>query len=230
MERSEVSIMAKIAKVRSQKLHVNTEDKEATRLKPHEMGLLQLWLAALFHPSRAFEELKRKPAPRWGLYATLLRILFILLAWYLPLYLLGMKPSPPSYLTFVPTENYYAASMIIFPLYNLAIWLLFSALVHIILRLGGWKSDIDQILNIGGVAGLIFQPVISLLDWTGVVLGWHSLPVVLGITHLVIDFWVIVWIAKGYNKILGLPTWLGAGLTLLVTIVNVPLAMLFLRG
>jgi len=204
--------------------------KEATHIRPHEMGLLQLWFAALFHPSRAFEELKRKPAPQWGLYATLLRALFIILIWYLPLYLLGVKPSPPSYLTFVPTENYYAASMIIFPLYNVAIWLLFSAIVYVILRLGGWKSDIDQILNIGGIAGLVFQPVISLFDWIGVVLGWHSLPVVLGISHLCIDIWVIVWVAKGYNKILGLPIWLSAGLTLLVTIVNVPLAMLFLRG
>ncbi len=203
---------------------------EATHTKPHEIGPLQLWLAALFHPSRAFEEFRCKPAPQWGLYATLLRALFIMLIWYLPLYLLGMKPSPPSYLTFVPTENYYAASMIIFPLYNVAIWLLFSALAYVVLRLGDWKSDIDQILNIGGIAGLVFQPVISLLDWIGIVPGWHSLPVVLGISHLCIDCWVIVWVAKGYNRILGLPIWLGAGLTLLVTIMNIPLAMLFLRG
>ncbi len=203
---------------------------EAIDTKPHEMGLLHLWFAALFQPSRVFEELKRKPAPQWGLYATLLRALFIILFWYLPLYLLGLKPSPPSYLTFVPTEHYYAISMIIFPLYNIAIWLLFSALAYVLLRLGGWKSDIDQILNIGGVGGLVFQPVISLLDWIGRILGWHSLPVVLGISHLCIDFWVIVWVAKGYNRILGLPIWLGAGLTLLVTILNIPLAMLFLRG
>ncbi len=204
--------------------------KEATHIKPHEMGLLQLWLAALFHPSLAFDEIKRKPAPQWGLYATLLRALFIMLIWYLPLYLLGLKPSPPSYLTFVSTEHYYGASMIIFPLYNIGIWLLFSALAYVILRLGGWKSDIDQILNIGGLAGLVFQPIISPLDWIGIILGWHSLPVVLGISHLCIDFWVIVWVAKGYNRILGLPIWLGAGLTLLVTILNIPLAMLFLRG
>jgi len=204
--------------------------KETTHIESHKLGLLQLWLAALFHPSQAFDEIKRKPAPQWGLYATLLRALFIILIWYLPLYLLGLRPSPPSFLTFVPTENYYAASIIIFPLYNLAIWLLDSALVYVILRLGSWKSDIDQILNIGGIVGLVFQPVISLLDWTGVVLGWHSMPVVLGLTHLAIDLWVIVWVAKGYNKILGLPIRLGAGLTLLVTIVNVLLAMLFLRG
>ncbi len=203
---------------------------EAIHTKPHEMGLLQLWFASLFHPSKAFEELKRKPAPQWGLYATLLRALLIILIWYLPLYLLGFKPSPPSYLIFVPTEHYYAISMIIFPLYNVAIWLLFSALAYVILRLGGWKSDFDQILNIGGIGGLVFQPVITLLDWIGIVLGWHSLPVVLGISHLCVDLWVIVWVAKGYNRILGLPMWLGAGLTLLVTILNIPLAMLFLRG
>jgi hypothetical protein len=122
--------------------------KEATHIKLHEMGLLQLWFVALLHPSRAFEEIKLMPAPQWGLYATLLRALFIILIWYLPQYLPGVKPSPPSYLTFVPTENYYATSMIIFPLYNEAIWLWFSVLAYVILRLGGWKSDIDQILNI----------------------------------------------------------------------------------
>jgi hypothetical protein len=37
---------------------------EAIDKKPHEMGLLQLWFASLFHPSQAFEELKRKPANR----------------------------------------------------------------------------------------------------------------------------------------------------------------------
>ncbi len=204
---------------------------EATNIgQQHEMGLLQLWFASLFRPSRAFEEFKRKPAPQWGLYATLLRVLLILLVWYLPLYLLDVKPSPPSYLTFVPTENYYAASMIIYPLYNLAIWLLFGAFVYVILRLGGWKSDIDQILNLGGIGGLVFQPVLSLLDWIEFALGLHNAPMVLGISHLVIDLWLIVWMAKGYNKILGLPTWLGAALILLVIIVAVPLNALFLRG
>lgn len=192
--------------------------------------ILHLWLLAFFHPSQAFEEIKHQPAPHWGLYATLVRCAFIVLIWYLPLSLLGLSPSPPSYLTFVPTETYYAASVVIYPLYNVAFWLLSGSLFHVIIRLGKRNSDIDQILNLGGIVGLVFQPVISLLDWTGVALGWHTMPVVLGITHLVIDGWVIVWMAKGFKQILGLPIWWGAGLTLLATIINVPLAMLFLRG
>lgn len=42
-------------------------------------GILHLWLLALIHPSQAFEELKHKPAPDFGLYATLLRCAFIVL-------------------------------------------------------------------------------------------------------------------------------------------------------
>ncbi len=57
--------------------------------------------------------------------------------------------------------------MVIYPLYNVAFWLLSSALLHVILRLGKQKSDIDQILNLGGIGGPVFQPVISLMDWTG---------------------------------------------------------------
>ncbi len=105
-----------------------------------------------------------------------------------------------------------------------------GSLFHVILRVAKQNSDIDQILNLGGIVGLVFQPVISLLDWTGVALGWHRMPVVLGITHLAIDVWVIVWLAKGFKQILDLPIRWGAGLALLATIINVPLAMLFLRG
>jgi len=193
-------------------------------------GILHLWLQALFRPSQAFEEIKHQPAPHFGLYATLLRCAFIVLIWYLPLSLLGLSPSWSSYLTFVPTETYYAASMVIYPLYNVAFWLLSSSLLHVILRVAKQNSDIDQILNLGGIVGLVFQPVISLSDWAGVALGWHRMPVVLGITHLMIDVLVIVWLAKGFKQILELPIWWGAGLALLATIINVPLAMLFLRG
>ena len=205
--------------------------KEAIPLRhPHGRRLLHLWIAALLHPSQAFEELKQAPAPKLGLYATLARSAFNSLAWYLPLSLLGISPSWPSYLTFVPTGSYYQASMVIYPLYNVAYWLLSSALLHVILRLGKQKSDIDQILNLGGVCGLVFQPVISLMDWSGVALGWHAMPVVLGITHLAIDGWVIVWLAQGFKRLLDLPIGWGAGLALLATLLNVPPAMLLLRG
>ncbi len=205
--------------------------KEAVPLRHLDgKGFLHLWIAALLHPVQAFEELKYIPAPSFGLYATLARCAFNVLTWYLPLSLLGLAPSWPSYLTFVPTESYYLASMVIYPLYNVAFWLLSAALFHMILRLGKQKSDIDQILNLGGIGGLVFQPVISLVDWMGVVLGWHAMPVVQGITHLVIDGWVIVWLTKGFKQLLDLPIYWGAGLALLATIINVPLAMLFLRG
>jgi hypothetical protein len=37
------------------------------------MSLVQLWLLGLVNPSRAFDELSKKPAPSWGFWAILLR-------------------------------------------------------------------------------------------------------------------------------------------------------------
>ena len=54
--------------------------KEAVSLTHFDgRKLLHLWMAALLHPSQAFEELKRSPAPTLGLYATLLNVPFALL-------------------------------------------------------------------------------------------------------------------------------------------------------
>ena len=100
-----------------------TETQDAEGLEAGYRGLVR--------PARAFDELATKPAPWWGLGAVLIRFLVTTLTTTLALLLLGKTPFQPSYLTFLPTENYYQTLVFLFPFFGLAAWLLMS----------GWLSN-----------------------------------------------------------------------------------------
>lgn len=126
------------------------------------MNFLQVWLAGLSSPSRAFEELQSKPAPLWGLWAVLVRFTGTSLTTILALHLLGRVPFAPSSLTFLAAENYYAAEIFFLLLFGLAAWLMMSSITHVVLRLGGKASDFDRILNVVGVGMLTPMPAVWL--------------------------------------------------------------------
>jgi uncharacterized membrane protein HdeD (DUF308 family) len=119
------------------------------------MDFFRVWLVGYYNPSGFARGLQGRPAPHWGLYAQGLRALLDALLLYLPLALMGRQPSMPSFLTFLPTERYFAASVVLAPVFVLAQWLLLSAILHVILRLSRQPSDIDQILNITGMVAFI---------------------------------------------------------------------------
>ena len=73
------------------------------------MKFLRVWFLGYVSPRRLVETLAESPAPQWGFFAQLLRGLMDALLLFLPLALMGRTPSTPSYLTFLPTEQYYAA-------------------------------------------------------------------------------------------------------------------------
>jgi len=114
-------------------------------------AFLRTWAVGYINPSAFARALEGKPAPHWGLYAQLLRGAFDSLLLYLPLYLLGRQPPTPSFLTFIPTESYYGTLIWLTPIVFSAQWLIGGALMHVILRLSKRRSDIDQLLNIGGM-------------------------------------------------------------------------------
>jgi hypothetical protein len=193
------------------------------------MSYFRVWYRGYINPSRAFDELKDKPAPLWGFYAELIRGLAASFLYYLPLHLLGDKPIWPSYLTFWSTDRYYEASVFFFPVFELGKWLLLGAVVHLALRLARRKSDFDQILNLNGMIALIVGAAIIPFDWIVIAMIGRD-PMVLGLSHLLIDFgWGLVLAALGYKKLLGLPYWLGAGLFALSVVLFLPLAMIFVR-
>jgi hypothetical protein len=173
--------------------------------------------------------LARVPAPRWGLYAVLVRGLLNSLLLYLPLALLGRQPSTAPYLTFLPAELYFLASVFFVPLFFLAQWLLLSAALHLILRLLGRPGELDAILNITGVSGLVVGTALLVWDWLWIALDWHN-PVALGVSHLLFDVWAIALTTLGFRRLLGLPTRLAITLNLVWMALGVPLAIVVMRA
>ena len=155
-------------------------------------SFLRTWLTGYVNPSRAVLELIGRPAPHWGLYAQILRALLDSLVLYLPLHLMGRAPATPSYLTFLPTESYYQALTLLAPLFLLGQWLLLGAVAHVALRLLGHHSDVDQILNVTGMAALVVGAVLVLWDWLWIGVGWEN-ATALGISHLVLDIWGVAY-------------------------------------
>ena len=193
------------------------------------MDFLHTWLIGYISPQQLIDRLHGKPAPQWGFYAQALRSMFDSLLLYLPLSLTGARPSTPSYLTFLPTETYYQASIFLSPLFLIGQWLLLSACVHLILCFLHRPSNIDQILNITGMAALIVGSILVVWDWLWIAFGWHD-PVLLGISHLIIDVWAIVITVLGFKKILNLPVGLAILLNLAWMVLGIPLSMLFMRA
>ncbi len=193
------------------------------------MNFIQVWLTGYRHPGKAFEELGLKPAPHWGFYATLLRIIGILTLSYLPALLLKHQISPSSYITLLPTENYYVILLFLAPAVHLANWLMLTALAHLILRLMGHPGGMDQLLNIHGMTALMVWPVLQIFDWAAILLGGRS-EIFLGISHVLIDLLLYMTLALiGYKRLLQLPIRTGLLLIIVQLLVGIPIAALFLR-
>lgn len=192
------------------------------------MTFLQIWLFGLINPSHAFDELKGKPAPIWGFRAVLIRFVVTSLTTTLALYSLGRLPFEPSWLTFLSTEDYYAAEIFFLPVFGLSVWLLGGAITHLVLRLAHKTSDFDLILNIVGVSMLIPAPVVWIWDWTMIALNWYQVTM-MAISHSVFALWGVILYSIGFKKILELQTPAAIALALLIVVVYVLLAMVFVR-
>lgn len=193
------------------------------------MNFFQVWLAGYYSPSRVVEGLRDAPAPRWGVYGQVARGLLDALLLYLPLALRGETPSPPSYWTLFPTETYYATLIWLAPVFQIVEWLLLCAVLHVLLRLLGRRSDIDQILNITGMVALIVGAFLVAWDWIWILAGWHN-EVLLGISHMLIVLWGLAITVLGLVRLMEL----SLGLALLLNVVWValgwPLAALIMRA
>jgi len=193
------------------------------------MNYVTLWLTAYINPIRFVDELRTKPAPQWGFFAALQRGLMDSLLTYLPVYLLGRIPPTPSNLSFIPTENYYGALIFLAPIVLVAIWLISSALTHLILKLSYKRSDFDLILNISGFTALVVGSIIILWDGLWLIIGGMN-QYTLGISHLVIDIWAIVITTIALKRILSVPVWFGIILSIIGIAVSLPLAIMFMRS
>jgi hypothetical protein len=191
------------------------------------MGFVRVWLAGYYHPVKMIEQLRSKPAPHWGFWAQLLRAALDSFLLYLPLGLLGRTPPEPSYLSLLPTDQYYWHLIWLAPMVLVVEWLLLAAVPHLVLRLAGRPSDFDQILNIGGMAALLVGTLLLIWDWLWFAVGGVD-QYFLGISHLVIALWGTLVSTIGLNRILGVPLWLAVILNL--NPITVPLKMMFMRS
>ncbi len=193
------------------------------------MHFFQLWRIGYQHPAKFAEELQKQPAPQWGFYALIIRSLLVSLLLYLPLSCLDRVPPIPSYLTFLSTENYYTTLIFLTPIVFILEWLLGGSVIHLLLRFHNLPSNIDHILNLTGMAGLVVAAVLLLWDWV-----WLGLDVGnqywLGISHLLIDSWYLVLLIVGLKKGLDVPFLTGFFLSLASFLVTFPLAVLIMRA
>ena len=193
------------------------------------MDFIRLWFTGYVSPAEFADRLKGKPAPHTGFYGAMLRAAMDSFLLYLPVYLMGRVPPQPSNLSAFPTETYYGTLIWLGPLVFLGEWLLGGALVHVVLRLSKRPSDMDQLLNIGGMEMLIVGAVLVVWDWIWIFLGGMTQNT-LGISHLVINLWGVAIATVALKRILGVPVWLGIILNFLGMAASMPLAIMFMRS
>jgi len=193
------------------------------------MSFLRVWMTGYLSPTKLIEQLRSKPAPRWGIFAQLIRGILDSLLVYLPVYLMGRVPPTPSFLSFIPTDRYYFALIWIAPIILLVILLMQSVIIHVILRMMNRRSDIDQIINIVGMSALVVGAVLIPWDWAMFALGVAD-QLYLGVSHLVISLWAVVIMVVGFRRILSAPLWLSTVLGVVTIPIGLPFAMMFMRS
>ena len=188
-----------------------------------------LWFLAIPYPRRSFLQLEGKPAPSWGLVSILVRFVGTSLTSTLALQLLGYRPFVPSYLSILDDAAYYRVEIFLLPLFGIGAWLLASGMVHLIQRVAGRPSNIDWIMNVVGFSLLVVMPLVWLLDWAGIALGFYGADFTIPL-HSAVSLWEVGLMATGFKR-MGSLGWSGALLLgLLVKVgVYIPLAMLLVR-
>jgi hypothetical protein len=111
----------------------------------------------------------------------------------------------------------------------MAVWLLGAAVVHLCLRLLGKPSDIDRILQIGGVVYLVVMPYTFLVDWTTLALGVFGFGLIVYIHGTVDLVWSLTLQVIGLKVLLGLKTKLALGLVLINAVFTFPYLAILAR-
>lgn len=188
-----------------------------------------LWLLAIIRPRDAYDQLLTVPAPQWGLSSTLIRFIGTAVTSILALHLLNKRPFVPPNITFLDESNYYQAEIFFLPLFGIAVWLLASALIHLLLRLFGMDSDIDWIMNVIGFSLLVVMPLVWLVDWTTIAMDVYGANFTIPI-HAAVSIWEVALMAVGFKKIERLSWFTSVVLGLIVKVgVYIPLAAIFVR-
>jgi hypothetical protein len=199
-------------------------------IKENDMRkFLQIWYLAIIQPREAFHLLSEAPAPKWGLYSTLIRFIGTAITSILALHLLNKRPFVPPSINFLDETNYYLAEIFFLPFFGMAAWLLSSALIHLILQLPRMDSNIDWIMNVIGFSLLVVMPVVWLVDWATIAIDVYGANFTIPI-HAAVSIWEIALMSIGFKKIEGLSGFTSVILGFIVKVgVYIPLAAIFVR-
>lgn len=191
--------------------------------------LVKTWFSGYFRPSKMVSDLGNQQSPLLGLWATLLRGLMNSFLLYLPLVLLGRKPSMPSFLPFVRTQDYFLFLTVIAPLFFILQWLYLSGSIYLILRILRRECSFHHILNTFGLVSLVVGSVLILWDWPWIILQSKNY-VLLGMSHIAVDVWAIALAAVCLRTILGIGMRLAVLLSIAWVALSLPPAMLIMRS
>jgi hypothetical protein len=167
------------------------------------VDFLREWLTGILHSSRTLDAWGARPAPSWGFKAVLVRFVGTSLLVALPLALLGRTPFQPSYIEFIPEEEYYKVLVFLFPLFGIITWLLMSSCAHVALRLSSHRTDFDQIANVLGICMLIPMPIVWAWDVTMIITGAYSMGT-MAPSHTLFQVWETALGFVGLKRIVGL--------------------------
>ena len=193
------------------------------------MNLFRILFLGYYTPKQFIEAINLTQGPFLGLKAQLLRGILDSTLLYLPVALLGRKPTLAPFLTFFSSENYYITLIWLSPIVFIMQWLIGGVVFHILFRMLNQKSDIDKILNITGVSGLVVGIFLIVWDWAWYLIGFSN-QYFLGTTHILIDIWWIALVTYGMKRTLFCPYWLGILGSLVAIILAMPFAIIIMRS
>jgi hypothetical protein len=158
----------------------------------------------------------------------MLRFIVTSITSVLALYLLKRLPFAPSYLSFLPVENYYRAELFFLPVWGVGVWISMGGIAHVIIRMSGKQSNLDLILNIVAMGMIIPMPFLWLWDWSSIAIG-HYHVVNQAISHSIAQLWEATIQALAFRKLLRLKTSFAFSLAIVINVVFVLMANIFIR-
>jgi hypothetical protein len=192
------------------------------------LRFLKLWLFGFTNPWAFANGVKNGPAPWFGLAGRSVQGVAAALALFMPLAIAGTMPSVKSWLSFVPTAQYYAAMIGLTPVVYLIQLLAGCAAMHTMLRFAGLRNDFDVVININGMAAMTTGIAMIAADWLYLALGLTN-GTVLGIIHLAFYGWAAWLSSYALKKIFGVSIRFGLLANLVYLVFSLPLGIVFLR-
>ena len=207
----------------------SSEVKGLLPMEKHQLTVARAWLLTTTRPLTLMQRLSANDRTIFlGLWSVLLRFGITTITTGLLLVLLKRIPFAPSYLPFIPIEDYYKAELVFLPLWGVAIWLLMGIVAYGIARIAGSRPALGGLLTIIGLGMLAPMAVLWIWDWAMISLNLHR-AVIQAVAHSLAQTWEGLVEAVGFKTVLRLKIGTAVAMAVVINIVYVTLAALLIR-